>query len=171
MSDSFASTSAHLITQIHAARTAGETRAAGKALDELLAVYTRLGNRQAGTVEQQNTYIIARTLGVLPEALQQLGVRPEDLPMPARRGRPAPPPARSVDEARIADRFAHAGAPDEPEARFAVRERPGDNMRHHGKLLPYAVVDTHDGKPVSWYDDRDLAETVADTATRLREAG
>lgn len=173
MSDSFAAKYAPLIDVIRAARERGDERAAGVALQELLAAYTRLGNREAGTVDEQNAYIVARRLGALPEALADLGVREEDLPMPSR-ARPSPPPAgaeaTSAVHGTIAERFAHIGGPgdEDPPERFDVVYRPEDNVRLQGRLQPFAVVDTEDGLPVSWYDNRDDAETIAGTASRLR---
>jgi hypothetical protein len=174
VSDSFAAKYAPLIDVIRAARERGDEGAAGLALQELLAAYTRLGNREIGTVDEQNAYIVARRLGALPEALADLGVREEDLPMPSR-GRPSPPPAADAAAAvrgAVAERFAHIGGPgdeDLPE-RFSVAYRPEDNVRLQGRLQPFAVIDNEDGLPVSWYETRDHAETIAGTASRLRSA-
>ncbi|MGV9509402.1 hypothetical protein ACWDQZ_27755 [Streptomyces tendae] len=175
MSDSFAAKNAPLIDVIRAARDQGDERAAGLALQELLAAYARLGNRQAGTVDEQNAYIVARRLGSLPEALVDLGVREEDLPMPSR-GRPSPPPpaAPAATHADVAERFAHIGGRDEddpPPGRFVVQYRPEDNKRYKGKLCPWAIVDRDDGKPVAWYYDQDFAELTADSANSLRATG
>ncbi|MEE1764446.1 hypothetical protein [Streptomyces sp. SP18BB07] len=168
MSDSFATTYAPLVEQIRAAREQRDERAERLALEVLLKAYERLGNREFGTVEEQNAYIVARHLGVLPEVLQDLGLSPEDVPMPGRQRR-APPGQAGKGTALIAERFAHIGPADEqPAARFTVADRPEDNMRYQGRLLPYAVIDTRDGLPIAWYWDRDWAETTADTASRLR---
>ncbi|CAL9326784.1 hypothetical protein [Streptomyces sp. SudanB91_2054] len=171
MSDSFAAKNAPLIDAIRAARAAGDERSAGLALQELLAAYTRLGNREAGTVDEQNAYIVARRLGSLPEVLVNLGVRGEDLPMPSR-GRPSPPPTAA--HAGVAERFAHIGGrseDDDPPGRFVVRYRPEDNKRYKGKLCPWTIVDREDGKPVAWYYDRDFADLTADSANHLRATG
>ncbi|OEJ21018.1 hypothetical protein [Streptomyces subrutilus] len=179
MTDSFAGQYLQVFDRIRAARADGDQPAERQATAELLDAYRRLGRREAGTVDEQNAFIIARSLGVLPGELQDLGIRPDELPLDDRRSVPAPPPdpepfSREQHhlEGSVADRFAHIGGPDEeePEPRYAVDERPQDNIRHHGKLLPFAVVDTTDGLPVGWYDDRDLAETIADSISRLREA-
>ncbi|MET9776112.1 hypothetical protein ABZ023_17960 [Streptomyces sp. NPDC006367] len=177
MSDSFAAKNAPLLDAVRAARAAGDERAAGLALQELLAAYTRLGNREAGTCDEQNAYIIARRLGTLPEVLVELGVREGDLPMPPRGGRPSPPTppaaAAAVHES-IAERFARIGGraeDDAPPARFVVRHRPEDNKRFQGRLCPWAIVDLEDGKPVAWYYDRDFAELTADGASSLRKTG
>ncbi|MFC9280933.1 hypothetical protein [Streptomyces collinus] len=173
MPDSFAAKYAPLIDVIKAAREEGDERAGGLARQALLAAYARLGNRLEGTVDEQNAYIVARRLGALPEALVDLGVREEDLPMPSR-GRPSPPPAPPASAAaaheNVAERFAHIGGPTDegPPERFGVVYRPEDNVRLKGRLQPFAVVDTEDGLPVSWYDNRDDAETIAGTASRLR---
>ncbi|MFJ4988710.1 hypothetical protein ACIP9H_33540 [Streptomyces sp. NPDC088732] len=168
MPDMFAATTQQLSQHIRAARDRGDRGAERQALEELRAAYTLLGNRQAGTLEEQNAYIIGRRLGTLPAVLQELGI--DDLPAPDSN---RPPPARDDDTAaRMAEHFAHiGGGDDEHEGRFVVGHRPEDNMRDHGKLLAHAVIDSTDGKPVAWYSTRDLAETVAGTANRLREAG
>ncbi|MFF0698413.1 hypothetical protein ACFYU4_37985 [Streptomyces tendae] len=171
MSDSFAAKNAPLIDAIRAARDEGDVRAAGLALRELLAAYARLANREAGTVDEQNAYIVARRLGSLPETLVELGVREEDLPMPSR-GRPSPPPA--AVHADVAERFAHIGGRDEndaPPGRFVVHYRPEDNKRYKGRLCPWAIVDRDDGKPVAWYFDQDFADLTADSANSLRATG
>ncbi|MEU5978463.1 hypothetical protein [Streptomyces sp. NPDC047315] len=166
MLDSFATKNAPLIDRVQAARAVGDERSARTALDELLAEYVLLGNRQAGTVAEQNAYIVARRLGALPDALTELGVTETDLPMAATR-RPAPSPAPP----HIAERFAHIGRDDEePLERYHVENRPQDNMRFHGRLQPFAVVDRQDGKPVAWYDNREQAELVAGTVSRLRSS-
>ncbi|MBZ6253649.1 hypothetical protein KVH27_35455 [Streptomyces olivaceus] len=171
MSDSFAAKNAPLIDVIRTARDEGDERAAGLALQELLDTYARLGNRAAGTVDEQNTYIVARRLGSLPEVLVELGVREADLPMPSR-GRPSPPPA--AGHADVAERFAHIGGRDEddsPPGRFVVQYRPEDNKRYKGRLCPWAIVDRDDGKPVAWYYDQDFADLTADSANNLRATG
>ncbi|MGW2550012.1 hypothetical protein [Streptomyces sp. NPDC001635] len=171
LEDSFASKNSPLFDLVRAARLSGDAGAEHQALEELLGAYTRLGNRQTGSVDEQNAYIVARRLGSLPDALVDLGVREEDLPMPAAR-RPSPPPAQPADaEARVAERFAHVGGPgEETVARYVVRFRPEDNKRYKGRLCPWAVIDTTDGLPVGWYYDRDFADLVADDISRLREA-
>lgn len=171
MSDSFAVTSGPLIEQIRTARARGDEDTARQALEELLALYARLGNRELGTVEEQNDYIVPRHLGYLPQVLQDLGVKPNDLPEPPGRRRPAPPPA---DTARIAERLAHLGGPDDEEQRerFDVAYRPQDNVVLRGRLQPFAVIDTEEQNlPVSWYDSRDSAEEIAGTANRMRRPG
>ncbi|MEU6756079.1 hypothetical protein [Streptomyces sp. NPDC046685] len=182
MSDSFAARYEPLIILIRAARAAGDSTAERAARGRLIDAYGRLGRREIGSTDEQNSYIVSRCLGVLPAVLQELGVQPDELPMPETRRSPTPPaasappqPANSAfsgeDAARIGDYFAHIGGPDdEPTDRFAVHDRPDDNMRHLGRPLPFAVVDTHDNLPVGWYADRDLAETMADAASRLRKA-
>ncbi|WP_108934602.1 hypothetical protein [Streptomyces ardesiacus] len=176
MSDSFAAKNAPLIDVIRAARDEGDERSAGLALQELLAAYDRLGNREAGTVDEQNAYIVARRLGSLPEALVDLGVQEEDLPMPSR-GRPAPPPSTTTPatvHGDVAERFAHIGGRDEddsPPGRFVVHYRPEDNKRYKGRLCPWAIVDRDDGKPVAWYYDQDFADLTADSANNLRATG
>ncbi|OVZ99503.1 hypothetical protein B9W64_37550 [Streptomyces sp. CS159] len=176
MSDSFAAKNAPLIDVIRAARDEGNERAASLALQELLAAYDRLGNREAGTVDEQNAYIVARRLGSLPEVLVELGVREEDLPMPSR-SRPSPPPAAAAAPAAVhadvAERFAHIGGRDEddPPGRFVVHYRPEDNKRYKGRLCPWAIVDRDDGKPVAWYFDQDFADLTADSANNLRATG
>ncbi|MFB7403412.1 hypothetical protein ACFCZR_24870 [Streptomyces rubiginosohelvolus] len=172
--ESFAARNATLINQVVRARRAGDEQAAARALEELLAQYTRLGQRLTGTDEEQNAYIVARRLGALPAALTELGVREKDLPPPAARRPTVPPVVDATEddaEARVVRRFASLRAEDsERPARFRVDYRPQDNMRHHGTPLPYAVVDDQDGLPVGWYPDSDWADLVAGTATRLREA-
>lgn len=169
MLDSFAAKNAQLIARVRAAREAGDQGGARAALAELLDAYTRLGNREVGTVDEQNAYIVARRLGALPEVLADLGVTENDLPMTGTR-RPSPPPPPSYES--IAERFAHIGGRDDthPPERFHVQHRPQDNMRYQGRLLPFAIIDRQDGKPVAWYDNRDWAEMIADTDNRLRTA-
>ncbi|MFJ2745283.1 hypothetical protein ACIO3O_37125 [Streptomyces sp. NPDC087440] len=170
MSYSFAAKTAPLAARVQEARTAQDAEAERHALDTLLDAYVQLGNRAVGSNDEQNAYIIGRRLGALPEELQALGVTHEDLPMPeVRRG--ALPTSRPDPSAAIADRFARLGGPEERPPRYYVEDRPQDNMRHLGRLLRYAVIDSTDGLPVGWYTDRDLAETVADTAVRLRTTG
>lgn len=177
MTNSFTSQYMHVYDRIQAARADGDRPTEDKATAELLQVYSSLGNRQAGTVDEQNAYIIARSLGVLPGPLLELGISPDALPLSGTR-QAAPPPTAEAPRAplpldgNVADRFAHIGGPDdeEPEPRYTVDDRPQDNMRHHGQLLRYAVIDTSDGLPVSWYSDRDLADTIADSISRLRKA-
>ncbi|MER6616382.1 hypothetical protein [Streptomyces xantholiticus] len=177
MSDSFAVTSGPLIEQIRAARARGDEDIARQALEELLALYARLGNRELGTVKEQNEYIVPRYLGYLPEVLQELGVKPNDLPEPPGRRRPAPPAppaAAAADTVRIAERFAYLGGPEgeEQRKRFDVAYRPQDNVVLKGRLQPFAVIDTEEhGLPVSWYDSRDSAEEIAGTANRMRRPG
>ncbi|MFJ4880096.1 hypothetical protein ACIP93_33480 [Streptomyces sp. NPDC088745] len=175
MSDSFAKTSGLLIEQIRTARARGDEDTARSALGELLARYVQLGRRELGTIEEQNGYIVPRHLGYLPQVLQELGVTPDDLPEPPGRRRPAPPPPAAgptaADAARIAEHFAHLGGPDsqEPQERFDVAYRPQDNVVICGRLQPFAVVDTEEHHlPVSWYDSRDAAETIAGVANRMR---
>ncbi|MGA5127762.1 hypothetical protein ACPCAG_31230 [Streptomyces pseudogriseolus] len=166
---SFAAKNAALIARVRAAREAGDARAERAALEELLEAYTRLGNREAGTVDEQNTYIVGRRLGALPEVLTELGVTAADLPLASPR-RPSPPPASSPTHDIVAERFAHIGGPDdeEPPARFVVEHRPQDDKRYKGRLCPWAIVDTTDQLPVGWYYDRDFAELTADAVSRLR---
>jgi hypothetical protein len=174
VSDSFATAYAPLVEQIRAAREQGDERAEHLVLEQLLKAYVRLGNRELGTVDEQNQYIVARHLGALPEALQELGLKPDDVPMPPGRRRPPPPPQTAAveDAARIGERFAHLGPDDdEPEDRFTVDVRPQDGMRYEGRPAPFAVVDTHDGLPVAWYPERHWAETTANTANLLRNTG
>ncbi|MFE6639502.1 hypothetical protein ACFVFT_38690 [Streptomyces tendae] len=165
MSDPLASTVSRLIKQIRWARAIGHEAAARQAIEELLALYVRLGKRELGTVEEQNDYIVARHLGYLPGPLRELGVIPADLPEPPGRRRPPPPPA---DPARIAEHLAHTGPDDESQDRFVVRHRPEDNKRFKGRLCPWAIIDRDDGKPVAWYYDRDFAEMAAEDASRMR---
>ncbi|MFI8206690.1 hypothetical protein [Streptomyces sp. NPDC085937] len=166
MSDSFTATAAALSEQVRRARGRRDEKRAHRALQELLTLYVQLGNREVGTLQEQNDYIVARHLGQLPEALQDLGVRPDDLPEPPGRRRPAPP---AVDPERIASHLAHVGAPDdEPHDRFVVQYRPEDDKRFKGRLCPWAVIDTSDGLPVAWYYDKDFAELTADAVSQLR---
>ncbi|MFF8696283.1 hypothetical protein ACF08W_29130 [Streptomyces sp. NPDC015144] len=174
MSDPFAAVTGLLTEQIRTARARGNTPAAAAALEKLLTMYVRLGTRELGTLQEQNDYIVARHLGYLPQALQDLGVTAEDLPEPPGRRRPLPPPPAGVNVSRIVERLAHLGGRDndEPAERFGVEYRPHDNVVLHGRLQPFAVVDTEEHNlPVSWYENRDDAETVAGTASRLRRAG
>ncbi|MET8717448.1 hypothetical protein ABZV52_30230 [Streptomyces sp. NPDC004735] len=171
MHDSFAAKHASLIAAIRTARHSGDERTAGLALQELLAAYARLANRQAGTVDEQNAYIVARRLGSIPDALADLGVQEADAPMPATRRAAAPPPESSAEaEARIAERFAHIGEAADPEDHFTVEYRPQDDMRLNGRPAPYAIIATYDGLPVAWYPERDWADTIAGTASRLRHS-
>lgn len=173
MSDSFAAVTGPLIEQIRSARGRRDEPAAAAALEELLALYVRLGNRELGTLQEQNDYIVARHLGYLPQVLQDLDVKVGDLPEPPGRRRPPPTPPAGVDVSSIAARLAHLGGrdDDEPAERFGVEYRPHDNVVLHGRLQPFAVVDTEDHNlPVSWYDNRDDAEAIAGTASRLRRA-
>ncbi|MFD9394969.1 hypothetical protein ACFWBB_30855 [Streptomyces sp. NPDC060000] len=170
MSDSFAATSGPLIEQIRIARSRGDERTAAAALEELVALYVRLGNRELGTVQEQNDYIVARHLGYVPDILQELDVKPSDLPEPPGRRRPTPTPPAGVDTSLIAERLAHIGGPDdEPPERFGVEYRPQDNVVLHGRLQPFAVVDTEERRlPVSWYDNRGDAEEIAGVVNRMR---
>lgn len=170
MPDSFSTRNASLIARVQAARDAGDARAERAALEELLEAYIRLGNREAGTVDEQNAYIVGRRLGALPEALTELGVTAADLPIASPR-RPSPPPEPSPTHDSVAERFAHIGGPDddEPPARFVVEHRPQDDKRYKGRLCPWAIVDTTDQLPVGWYHDRDFAELTADAVNRLRQ--
>ncbi|QFG13286.1 hypothetical protein SEA_GILGAMESH_94 [Streptomyces phage Gilgamesh] len=172
MSDSFTVTAGPLFEEVQRARGQGDERAARRALEELLALYVRLGQRELGTLEEQNDYIVARHLGYLPEVLQRLGVRPQDLPEPPGRRRPAATPPAGVDTSRIAERLAAlAASQDDPPERFGVEYRPQDDVVLQGRLQPFAVVDTEEGLPVSWYDSRDAAETIAGVANRMRVPG
>ncbi|WP_399554051.1 hypothetical protein [Streptomyces anulatus] len=171
--ESFTARNAALTEQIIRARRAGDRAAAAQGLEELLERYTRLGERRAGTDEEQNSYIVARRLGALPAELAELGVDASNLPPPPSRRAAAPPPPADVDESSIVSRFARIRADDqndEQDPRFHVDYRPQDNMRYRGRLLPYAVVDQEDGLPVGWYPDNDWADWIADTASRMREA-
>ncbi|NML55209.1 hypothetical protein HHL19_35205 [Streptomyces sp. R302] len=166
----FTQESSVLVARIHAARARNDETAAAQALRELLTLYTRLGTRNVGTPEEQNAYIFPRFLGVLPQVLRGLGVRPEDLPEPPGRRRPAPPAA---DTARILGRLARLRPEDDdrPAGRYRAAYRPQDNVVVAGRLQPYAIVDTHDRDlPVAWYETLDVAETMADTANRMRSA-
>lgn len=176
MTDSFAGQYMHVIDRIRAARAKGDRPAEQEASAELREAYIRLGNRETGTLEEQNAYIIARSLGCLPDELRDLGITPDELPLSSVRSVPSPPPtqppspvARHLDD-HVAELFAHIGGPDdeEPEPRYTVADRPGDNIRYRGELQRFAVIDTSDGLPVGWYGDRDLAETIADSISRLR---
>jgi hypothetical protein len=167
--DSFTATYAPLVEQIRAAREQGDARAERLVLEQLIKAYVRLGNRELGTAEEQRDYIIARHLGFLPETLQELGVDPGKVPMPPGRRSPAAPTDSGAT--RIAERFAQLGAHDEPADRFTVHERPQDGMFYKGQPAPFAVVDTADRLPVSWFPDRDWAEYTAETASRLRRPG
>ncbi|MFI5990317.1 hypothetical protein ACIBAC_00485 [Streptomyces sp. NPDC051362] len=175
MSDPFIAPASALFQRIDWARAAGDERAAAVALEELLDLYVRLGKREVGDVSEQNDYIVARHLGFVPEALQDLGVSAADLPEPPGRRRALPPPPApdpEVARADIAERFARLGRTDPPPERFGVAFRPQDNVVRQEVLQPYAVVDTHDnGLPVAWFDTSDWAEVVADTANRLRLPG
>lgn len=174
MSDSFAAVAGPLIEQIRTARSRGDELTAAAALRELLALYVRLGKRELGTLQEQNSYIVARHLGYLPRPLQDLGVTVDALPEPPGRRRPAPTPPAGVDVSRIAERLAHVGGRDdeEPPDRFGVEYRPHDNVVLRGRLQPFAVVDTDDhGLPVAWYDSRDDAEEIAGIANRMRRPG
>jgi hypothetical protein len=172
VSDSFATVSGPLVERIRTARARRDEHTAAAALEELLGLYVRLGNRELGTLQEQNDYIVARHLGYLPEVLQELQVNPADLPEPPGRRRPAPTPPAGIDVSGIARRLAHLGGHDEPVERFGVEYRPQDNVVLRGRLQPFAVVDTEDHNlPVSWYDNRDDAESIAGTASRLRRPG
>ncbi|MEU5748268.1 hypothetical protein ABZ804_22350 [Streptomyces sp. NPDC047726] len=169
MTDAFAATYAPLVEQIHTAQAAGDKHAADLALDVLLQAYVRLGRREIGTLQEQNEYIVARHMGLMPKTLQYLGVSPNELPSPpTSRRAPAPPDNSDENAAHIAERFAHIGGAEQPEDRFSVAYRPQDGMRYAGRAAPYAVVDSHDDLPVAWYPDIDWAETTAGTASRLR---
>lgn len=173
MSDSFAAVTGPLIEQIRTARTRGDELTASAVLRELLALYVRLGNRELGTLQEQNDYIIARHLGYLPQALQELDVKADDLPEPpGRRRAPSTPPA-GVDVSRIAERLAHLGGRDEePAERFGVEYRPQDNVVLDGRLQAFAIVDADErGLPVSWYYSRGDAELIAGVANRMRRSG
>ncbi|MFI6142355.1 hypothetical protein ACIBCC_29715 [Streptomyces griseus] len=172
--ESFAARNAALIRQVASARRQGDRRAAEKALQELLTRYTRLGERQVGTDEEQNAYIVARRLGSLPPELTDLGVTDNDLPPPSSRRAPTPPPAAAeAEQPPAVRRFTRIRADDrdsEQDPRYQVDYRPQDNMRLKGRLLPYAVVDQRDGLPVGWYPDNDWADWIADTVSRMRQA-
>lgn len=168
MSHSFAAAAAALVEQVRGARARGRRGDADRALRELLTLYARLGERELGTVEEQNQYIVARHLGHLPANLQDLGVRLEDLPEPPGRRSPLPP-AAAVE--RVAEHLARVGAPGSAsQARFVLDFRPQDDKRFQGRLCPWAVVDTADGLPVAWYYDQAFAELSTDEANRLRGA-
>lgn len=173
MSDAFTVMSQPLVERVRAALTQGDDKAAGQALEELLALFTRLGRREIGTLEEQNAYIVPRHLGLLPPVLQSLGVRPEQLPEPAGR-RPAATPSPPLEATRITGDFlAHLRGRDRQDSteRFTVAYRPQDNMVLNGVPQPYAVVDTQDNNlPVSWCEYHDWAETMADMANRMRRA-
>ncbi|MFI7415249.1 hypothetical protein ACIBU0_42115 [Streptomyces sp. NPDC049627] len=173
MSDSFAAVTGPLIEQIRTARARGDVFTAEAVLEELLALYVRLGNRELGTLQEQNDYIVARHLGYLPQVLQDLDVKPDALPEPPGRRRPAPTPPAGVDVTRIAERLAHLGGRDEePAERFGVEYRPQDNVVLDGRLQPFAIVDADEqGLPVSWYRSRGDAELIAGVANRLRRTG
>ncbi|MFJ4085000.1 hypothetical protein ACIP2Z_39405 [Streptomyces iakyrus] len=174
MSDSLAALTGPLIEQIRIARGRRDERAAAAALEELLALYVRLGNRELGTLEEQNDYIVARHLGYLPQVLQDLDVKVDDLPEPPGRRRPPPTPPAGVDVSSIAARLAHLGGRDDepPAERFGVEYRPQDNVVLHGRLQPFAIVDADEhGMPVSWYDSRGDAEEIAGVANRMRHTG
>jgi type II secretory pathway pseudopilin PulG len=168
--DSFAAKNGRLIALVRRARQAGDERAAARALEELLDAYRRLGARLAGTPDEQNTYIVARRLGSLPKALVELGVTAEDLPMPPARRYSPPPAAAAAEDPRVLQHFAHLREDGAETDRFHVVHRPQDNMRYHGRLLPFAVVDREDGMPVAWYDNREWAEHIATVASTLRDA-
>lgn len=172
MSDSFAATTGPLIEQIRAARARGDEQVASAALEELLALYVCLGNRELGTVREQNDYIVARHLGYIPDVLKDLDVKASDLPEPPGRRRAAPTPPAGVDVSRIVEHLAHLGGRDDERERFGVEYRPQDNVVLRGRLRPFAVIDTADHNlPVSWYRTREDAESIAGTASRMRRPG
>ena len=161
-----------LIRRLEEARRSGDAAAEESALEELRQAYIRLGNRTLGTEEEQVAYRISMDFLGQPPRLATLGVTIENLPNPADDPPLHPsrqPPAVSEEtRSRVADTLSgfnsnHFG----DFRRYRVEYRPGDNKRWRGIPLPWALIDAHDGLPVAYYSDQELAELQAEDADRI----
>lgn len=162
-----------MVKNLQTARQRRDTELAEGILRDLRAMHVALGHRQAGTREEQNAYLMARsTRTPLPE-LAAAGIDTNEWPPP-----PNTPIATHVENAspdterRITSLFQAAGKLSDSQparARYTTEHRPQDNQRHRGRLLAWAICDTTTGLPISYHPEKDLAEYQADQASALFE--
>ncbi|MET9528148.1 hypothetical protein [Streptomyces coeruleorubidus] len=152
------------------ARRAGAQDTEQEIIAELRDVHVALGERRAGTSEEQRTYLLARsTRTPLPE-LEAVGIDTNAWPQPPHSS-PAlaePLPASPDTQQRITSLFAAVGPLGDhrpPAPRYEARHRPQDGQRHKGEPLDWAVWDTELDMPVTYHPDKELAEYQADGAS------
>lgn len=160
-----------MVQELSAAQYANDTETAGRIIAELCSVHVALGRRQAGTREEQNTYLMARnTHTPLPE-LAAVGINTNDWPVPPSTPTTVEPQTASPDtERRISSLFQSAGPLSDrkpPAARYRAEYRPQDDQRYHGVLRPWAICDTVTGLPVAYLEEKELAEYQAEQASDL----
>ncbi|WP_155553599.1 hypothetical protein [Streptomyces sp. E1N211] len=160
-----------MIKGLEAARRHGDNELAERITDELRLMHVALGHRQAGTREEQNIYLMARsTRTPLPE-LAAVGIDTNEWPPPPTTPTAAHSENASPDtERRITSLFQAAGRLSDHQparARYTTEHRPQDNQRHRGRLLAWAICDTATGLPVAYHAEKELAEYQADQAAEL----
>ncbi|KIF00907.1 hypothetical protein PL81_38440 [Streptomyces sp. RSD-27] len=138
-------------------------------VDELVSVHVALGQRQVGTREEQNTYLLARSTSTPVPELLEAGINTNSWPAPPHRPVVAEPrPASPDTERRITDLFQAAGTlvdtlPVGP--RYQARFRPQDGHLFRNEPLPWALWDTHEDIAIAYHPDRDLCEYQAALAS------
>ncbi|MEU5181181.1 hypothetical protein AB0G49_14125 [Streptomyces longwoodensis] len=158
-----------MVRQLAAARERGDVQTAHAIERKLLIAHLEVGRREAGTRDEQNTYLLARlTRTPLPE-LKTVGIDTNTWPEPPKTPSVHGPQNASPDtERRIRDLFREAGPLSDrkpPAARYRVDYRPQDNERHHGELQAWAMIDTETNLPVAYFAEQDWAEYQADQAS------
>jgi hypothetical protein len=160
-----------MVHALSAAQYNNDLATAEKLTGELRAMHVALGFRQAGTREEQNTYLMARSTRTPMPELAAVGINTNDWPAPPSSPTAVEPESASPDtEQRISDLFQSAGPLSDrwqPTARYKSEHRPQDNQRYRSKPLPWAICDTVTGLPVAYVPEQDLAEYQADQASRL----
>jgi hypothetical protein len=162
-----------LVKRLFAAQYYDDPETAALITADLQALHVSLGYRRTGTREEQSTYLLARsTRTPLPE-LMAVGIDTNTWPAPpvpeaAPAGDPEPPSASPDTVRRISRLFESVGRLSDrrrPPARYSAEFRPQDDQRHHGELLPWAICDTEIGLPISYHQEKDIAEYQADQAS------
>ncbi|MEU1221274.1 hypothetical protein [Streptomyces microflavus] len=163
---------ASALARLTSHRRAGRQEAADAILAELRKVHIALGERRTGTVEEQRSYLLARSTSTpLPE-LYAAGVNTNAWPVPPHSSpaRPDSAPLSPDAEKRITNLFESAGPIGEPAPRrdrYQARHRPQDGQVFQQRPLDWAVWDTDLDMPVAYHRDQELAEYQADNASSL----
>ncbi|WP_404949111.1 hypothetical protein HFP70_35600 [Streptomyces sp. ARC14] len=151
-------------------RRAGQQQSADAILAELREVHIALGERRTGTVEEQRTYLLARSTSTpLPE-LYAAGVNTNAWPVPPRSSpaRPDSAPLSPAAEERITNLFESAGPIGDPaprDNRYQARHRPQDGQVFQQRPLHWAVWDTDLDIAIAYLPVQELAEYQADNAS------
>lgn len=162
-----------MVNRLFAALYNDDHTTAERLRGDLQALHVSLGHRQAGTREEQNTYLLARSTHTPLAELRKVGIDTNQWPAPplpeaAPAGDPAEETASPDTERRISRLFRSVGPLSDrrrPPARYGTQFRPQDDQRYDGKLLPWAICDNETGLPVAYLPEQHVAEYQAEQAS------